>query len=155
MRQEIGQYADPLKSANERVSEKFMQRQLNAIAVNAFALFGLLLAAMGIYGSVAYAAKQRTQEIGIRVALGATRSDVVTTLSRRGLQIAVLGVVVGTFGAFALTRVLQSMVIATAAASVPLLVAVGLVMISTVVVATLVPAFQATRTDPVSALRGE
>lgn len=155
MRQEIGQYADPLKSANERVNEKFMQRQLNAIAVNAFALFGLLLAAMGIYGSVAYAAKQRTQEIGIRVALGATRSDVVTTLSRRGLQIAVSGVVVGTFGAFALTRVLQSMVIATAAASAALLVAVGLVMISTVVVATLVPALQATRIDPVSALRGE
>ena len=155
IRQTMGQTVPPFASAFEQVSTKLVQRRLNAIALNLFALFGLLLAATGIYGSVAYAATLRTQEIGIRVALGATRSDIVTTLSRRGLQIAVAGVSTGMVSAFAITRILRSLVVATNPASPSLFAAAALLMACTVVVATLVPAFRATLSDPVRALRAE
>lgn len=155
LRQLTGGAVQPFKSQLEQVSRKLLERQLNAVVLDMFAIFGLLLASMGIYGSVAYAASQRTNEIGIRVALGAKRSDVVATLARRGIVVACIGVAVGVFGAFGITRLLKSLVIATNASSVSLFVSAGALMFATVIVATLIPAIRATRIDPVRALRAE
>lgn len=145
----------PFRSQVEQVGRKLLERKLNAVVLDLFALFGLVLAAMGIYGSVAYAATQRTNEIGIRVALGAKRADVIAILAQRGIAVACIGVTLGVFGAFAVTRGLQSLVIATNGTSISLFLSAGMLMFATVIIATLIPAVRATRIDPVSALRAD
>jgi predicted lysophospholipase L1 biosynthesis ABC-type transport system permease subunit len=100
-------------SDEERLGARLLVRRLNAVALDLFAGFGLLLAAMGVYGSVAYAVARRTREIGVRIALGAGRASVLGLVARRGLLVATAGVSIGTAGALALTRVLRSFVLGT------------------------------------------
>ena len=120
------------------------------------ALFGalaLVLAATGIYGVVSYRAVRRTREIGVRVALGARRPDVVRLLVREGAAFAVGGVAIGLAVAIALTRVVASWLYGVSGADPTTLALVAVAMIAVTLAASWVPAYRASRTDAIEALR--
>jgi putative ABC transport system permease protein len=146
-------------AAVRTVSELFAQQEANrrftTLLLGLFAGVALVLAVVGIYGVIAYATAQRTQEIGIRMALGADRGAVVRMVLAGGLRIAGAGLVLGVLGALALTQVLSSLLFGVSARD-PLtfvLVPAALLMVS--LAACWIPARRAMRVNPVIALRGE
>jgi putative ABC transport system permease protein len=137
----------------QALANSIAPRRFNLYLLTVFAAVALSLAAVGVYGIVAYAVSQRTHEIGIRMALGANRRDVVTLMVRQGAGMAMVGIVVGTASATLLTRVMASLLYdvrptdpATFASA-----AIGLAL--TALTASLVPALQAARIDPSETLR--
>jgi putative ABC transport system permease protein len=136
-------------------SQSIAQPRLNAMLVSLFALIALLLAAAGIFGVMSYSVMQRTQEIGIRLALGAQRYDVLRLIVGQGMRFVGIGVLVGLIGVFACTRLLQSLLFGVGATD------LGTMLIATVTLATValcacyIPARRAMRVDPVQALRSE
>jgi putative ABC transport system permease protein len=120
-----------------------------------FAGIALLLAAVGIYGLIAYSVAQRTHEIGVRMALGAAQADVVRMVVRQGASLAVIGIVLGLGGASVLTRLLKTMLFGIGVADALTFVAAPLVIMLVVFAATFLPALRATRISPVVALRYE
>ena len=118
-----------------------------------FAVLGLLLAAAGIYGLIAYSVGQRTREFGVRIALGATRLDVLTSVVRQGVVLAVTGVVLGAGAAAVLTRSLQQFIFGVDTLDVMTLIAVGVLLVLVAIAASVLPALRAVRLNPVSALR--
>lgn len=155
IRRTLGRRAVPFESNEESINTRLFDHRWNAVALDVFAGFGLLLAAMGIYGMVAYAATQRMREVGVRIALGAQRGDVVLLLARRGARLAAIGVAAGAAGAYGVARVLRSFVMATSVTNPWLLAGSALLMLAVAIVATFVPAYRGTRVDPTSALRAE
>jgi putative ABC transport system permease protein len=127
--------------------------RLAATMLSIFGLAGMALAAMGTYGLVAYTVKQRTHEIGIRLALGAQRAAVVRAFLRRGVQLGALGILLGLVAALGLTRLLGSMLFGVSATDLVSFVRALAVVLGVVLLATLVPAWRASRTDPLTALR--
>jgi putative ABC transport system permease protein len=103
-----------------------------------------VLAAVGIYGVMSYSVAQRTREIGVRIALGARRADVLQMTVKQGLKLVGLGMLVGVVAAFILTRVMAS-----------LLIGIALVLLTVAILASYIPALRATRVDPIVALRTE
>ena len=120
-----------------------------------FAAIALLLAAVGIYGLIAYSVAQRTHEIGVRMALGAARADVVRMVVRQGARLAAIGIALGLGGALALTRLLKTMLFGIGVTDALTFAAAPLGMMLVVLLATFVPAIRATRISPVVALRYE
>jgi ABC-type lipoprotein release transport system permease subunit len=120
-----------------------------------FAATGLMMAIIGLYGVVAFMAQQRTQEIGIRMALGATRADVLRLVMREGLRLIVIGAAIGFATALALSRVLQSALFGVSAHDPASFAAVSVLLAMVASVAILIPARSAMKTDPVNALRWE
>jgi len=120
-----------------------------------FGIAALLLAAMGIYGVTSYAVAQRTQEIGIRMALGAQMKDVLKLVLRSAMSLVIFGAIVGIVGAYAATRVMSSLLFGVTPTDVVTFVVVPLVLFVVALVASLVPARRATRVDPLVALRYE
>ncbi len=118
-----------------------------------YAALALALAAVGIYGLMAYSVAQRTREIGVRMALGAHARDVLGLMLRDGLKLAALGVMVGLPAAFALTRLMRSMLFGTSPADPATFAAVAALLLAVAGVASYVPAWRATRVDPLAALR--
>jgi putative ABC transport system permease protein len=155
IRQTLGRRAVPFESNEQSLDTRLFDHRWNAIALDLFAGFGLLLAAMGIYGMVAYAATQRTREIGVRIALGAKRGDIVALLAGRGARLAFVGVIAGSLGAYGATRVLRSFVMATSVTNPWLLAGSALLMLGVAIAATLIPAYRGTRVDATIALRAE
>jgi predicted permease len=125
--------------------------QMTLLAV--FAGIGLVLAAAGIYGLIAYSVAQRTREFGIRLALGATSERIVRSVIGQGAALALAGVGVGTAAAFVLTRTLQQFLFGVSTLDAPTFVAVAVLLVAVAALASLVPALRAVRLNPVSALR--
>jgi putative ABC transport system permease protein len=121
----------------------------------AFAGLALLLGAVGIYSLISYSVAQRTREIGIRMALGAHKADVLKTIFNRGSRLIVAGVIAGLAGALALTRLMASMLYGVSPKDPPTLVIVAAIVASVASLATLIPSLRATRVDPTVALRSE
>jgi putative ABC transport system permease protein len=130
-------------------------RRAPMLLLSAFAGAALLLAMIGIYGITAYYVTQRTQEIGIRIALGAQMKDVLSLVLRSGLLLTGVGVVIGLAGAFALTRWMKTLLFAVNPTDALTLIVVCACVLITAVVACLIPARRATRVDPMVALRYE
>jgi ABC-type antimicrobial peptide transport system permease subunit len=130
----------------------FVQRMAGAF-VGAFGLLALVLAAVGIYAVISYSTKQRTQEVGIRMALGAQRSDVLLLILGKGSKITFLGVAIGLAATLAVARLMASLLYGVGATD--LLTYSGVAVLLTIVAlaASLIPALRATRIDPVVALR--
>jgi putative ABC transport system permease protein len=127
-------------------------RRVSMQLFTVFAIAALLLAAVGIYGVMAYSVTQRTQEIGIRMALGAQKSDVVRLVVRQGMTLALIGVVAGVVGAFALTRVLANLLFGVGASNPAIFAGISLLLVAVAFVASYLPARRAARLDPVRAL---
>lgn len=122
-------------------------------AMVAFAAVALLLATLGIHGLVAYSVAQRTREIGIRMALGAEPKSVLLLVTRRGLSLAAVGIVLGLAGAFALSKAIRAMLYGTSPTDPVVFVGSALLLTSVVLIASYLPARRATRVDPMIALR--
>jgi predicted permease len=148
-RQPIGSIGTMESAIMATVAEPLFQARL----IGVFSVFALLLAAIGIYGVVAYSVAERTQEIGIRVALGAARSNVVALVLRRILALVVPGVVVGLAGALATTRVLSALLFAVKPNDPATFVSVAVLLVSVAFLAGWVPARRASLVDPLVALR--
>lgn len=119
------------------------------------ALVGLFLSATGIYGVVSYVARQRTAEVGVRLALGADPGAVRTLIWSRGMRLAALGVVLGLAGAIVLSSVLGSLLFEVSPLDMPTLLAASVVLLTVAAVSSAVPAARAARTLPVVALRAD
>jgi len=123
--------------------------------VGAFGLLALVLAAVGIYGVTAYTTRQRTHEIGIRMALGASKQDILKLVLLRGLSLTLIGVILGLAVSFALTRYLASMLLGVAATDALTFSSVAILLCAVALFACLIPARRAMRVDPMVALRYE
>ena len=141
-----------VRTMDDVVANSLGTRRVSMQLFAVFAIAALLLAAIGIYGVMAYSVTQRTQEIGIRMALGAQKSDVLALVIRQGMTLTVIGVVVGLAGAFALTRVIANLLFGVAATDPLTFVAIPLLLLFVALVACYLPARRAARLDPTIAL---
>jgi ABC-type antimicrobial peptide transport system permease subunit len=139
----------------EIVSESVARQRFSMLLLGIFAALALVLAAVGIYGVMSYSVAQRTREFGIRMALGAQRSDVLKLAVGQGLKLVVIGIVVGLGAAFLLTRVMSSLLFGVSATDPLTFITISLVLIGVAVLASFVPALRATKIDPMDALRYE
>jgi predicted permease len=128
-------------------------RKLNLVLVGAFALLAIALAAVGVYGVIAYDVLQRTREIGIRVALGATRRTVLEMMLRQGLTLAALGAAIGLALAAAITGSMSELLFEVGPLDAAVFASVGGLLLVIGAGASLIPAWRATRVDPLTALR--
>jgi predicted permease len=137
------------------VDNSMGQRRLSTVLLGVFAGLALLLASIGIYGVMSYTVAQRTRELGVRVALGASRQSVLGLVMRQGVTITLIGVGIGLAGAFGLTRLIATQLFSVKATDPATFLTVTFVLVAVAVAATLVPALRATRIDPLTALREE
>jgi len=143
------------QTMNEVIAASLAQQRFSMILLDAFAAVALLLASLGLYGVISYLVGQRTHELGIRLALGAQRSDVLRLVLSHGMKMALAGVALGLIAAFGLTRLLEKMLFGVSATD-PLTFAVIAMLLTTVaLLACFFPARRATRVDPLVALRYE
>ena len=144
-----------VRSMTEVVAASLATPRLTGFLLGAFAAIALALAAVGLYGVLAYLVSQRTQEIGIRLAIGADRSQVLGMVLRQGLTLAAVGIVAGVFGALMLTRLMQSLLYEVRPNDPITFVTVVVALLLVALMASLVPARRATRVSPTIALRAE
>jgi predicted permease len=144
-----------IKTMDEIVAGSVASRRFSMLLVSLFSAFALLLASLGIYGVVSYSVSQRTREIGIRMAMGAQRSEVLRMMLGQGLRLALIGVVCGLAGAYVVTRAMAGLLYEVRPADPLTLAAVSLLLLGVALVATLVPARRAIEVDPTVALRYE
>jgi putative ABC transport system permease protein len=137
------------------ISSSVAQRRFYTVALGIFAALAVILAAIGVYGVMAYVVVQRTQEIGIRMALGATRSAVMALVLRQSMLLAVIGIAVGIVGAVGMTRYLEGMLFGVTPLDPTTFFAVAVMFTVVAALASYVPAHRATRLDPLTALRWE
>ena len=144
-----------MRTMEEFQSASVAQPRFTALLLAGFALLAMSLALVGVYGVMAYAVGQRTREIGVRMALGAERSDVVWMVVRHGVALAGLGIVIGLLGAAAGTRLLERLLFGVSATDPITFVAAAAALGAASVAATCIPALRAARVAPVTALRCE
>jgi putative ABC transport system permease protein len=144
-----------VQTMGEVTAASFAARRFNMLLLGLFAGLALLLAAIGVYGVMSYAVTQRTHEIGIRMALGAQMGSVIKLIMKSGLLIASIGVAIGLAGAFALTRVMASLLFAVEATDKPTFAAVSIGLVLIALLACYIPARRAAKVDPLVALRYE
>ena len=144
-----------LRAVDELVAERSAERRLAAQLISVFATVALVLAAVGIYGVMSYAVAQRTQEIGIRMALGAGEETITQMVLKNGAVLAVVGVSIGLALAFGLARLISSLLFQTSTADPPTFSVVPLLLLGVSLLASYLPARRAARVDPMVALRNE
>ena len=135
------------------VSNAMSQTRFLLALIGAFAVMALGLASLGFYGVISYSAKQRTREIGVRVALGASERDVMGLILGQGLAVALAGIGLGLAGAVALSRVVSAFLVGVSATDPITFAGVPALLLAVAIVASFVPARRASRVDPVDALR--
>ena len=143
-----------VQTMQERVDESLIRRRAPLVLLGVFAAVALFLAVVGIYGALAYTVTQRTREIGIRMALGSAPDDVFRDVVGQGLRVTGVGLVLGGAAAYALARLIQSLLFGVQAADPRVMVAVAVLLGAVAFVACVIPARRATRVSPVEALGG-
>jgi putative ABC transport system permease protein len=144
-----------VRTMTEWLNYSLWEDRIYASLMSVFAVLALTIAAIGIYGVMAYSVAQRTQEIGIRMALGAARADVMRMVVVHALRLTLLGIGIGLAGAFAVTRGLASQLFGVSPYDPPTFVGVTIILAFSALIAAWVPADRATRVDPMVALRSE
>ncbi len=142
-----------VRTMDDLVEDQVGERRLLTILLGSFAGVAVLLALIGIYGVIAYSVAQRTQEVGIRRALGAQQSDILRLVIGQGLALALAGIAVGLGGAFALTRVMQTLLFDVSATDPTTFAGIALFFLLVALAASYIPARRAARIDPMAALR--
>jgi ABC-type antimicrobial peptide transport system permease subunit len=138
-----------------RLHDSLARQRFASTMLTAFASFALLLAAVGLYGVMSYLVSQSTRDIGVRIALGARRGDILGMVVWQGMKISAVGIVAGLAGAVAVTRVMASLLFGVSAIDAVTFVAVPGILFAVAFAATAIPAFRATGVDPMVALREE
>ena len=144
-----------VRTLEQALADSIAPRRFNLYLLGAFAISALLLALIGIYGMIAYAVAQRTQEIGVRMALGAQRSQVVRLVVREGMRLVAVGIAVGLAAAFALTRLMASLLYDVKTTDPSTYAGVAAALAATALAACCKPALRAAWVDPARALRQE
>jgi putative ABC transport system permease protein len=142
-----------VQTMDELLDSSVGQQRLTLFLLGGFALMALMLAAVGIYGLIAYSVVQRKQELGIRLALGAQAGDVLGMVIRQGLTLTVAGLVLGFGGALVLTRLMTGLLFQVSTTDATAFALVALVFLAVALMASCIPAIRAIRIDPLSALR--
>jgi len=144
-----------VRSLEAIVAQNLAPRRFNLLLFVVFACIALLLGAVGLYGVIAYTVTQRTREIGIRMALGAQKRDVLRLVFREGLALSSIGVLIGVASSLALTRLMKSLLYNVSATDPPTLITISLLMTAIALAACYVPARRAMKVDPLVAVRHE
>jgi putative ABC transport system permease protein len=144
-----------ISTMDERLAASVAPRRFNLVLLASFALLAMLLASVGIYGVVSYSVSQRTHEVGVRMALGAQRRDVLKVILAQGMVLLLIGIGIGLVGAFLLTRFLASLLYGVRPTDSATFAAVSLLLAVVAIVACYIPARRATKVDPMVALRYE
>ncbi|HVG19229.1 MAG TPA: ABC transporter permease [Blastocatellia bacterium] len=144
-----------ISTMNEALAQSVAPRRLNMLLLGIFAGVALVLAAVGLYGVMSYSVTQRTREIGIRMALGAARGDVVKLVVGQGMMLASTGVALGLVASYFLTRLMSSLLYGVSATDPLTFTVISLILVGVALGASYVPARRATKVDPMEALRYE
>jgi predicted permease len=143
------------QTMNEVIADSLAAQRFSMILLNSFAVVALLLASIGLYGVISYLVGQRTHELGIRLALGAQRKDVLRLVLNHGMKMALSGVALGLLAALGLTRLLANMLYGVSATDPATFAVIALLLAIVALLACFVPARRATKVDPIIALRQE
>jgi putative ABC transport system permease protein len=144
-----------VRTMQQVIAKSIARPRFNTLLLTIFAGVALVLASVGLYGVMNYSATQRTHEVGIRMALGATRADIMRLVVGNGMLLTLTGIVIGVLASWALTRVMANLLFGITATDMPTFVAVSAVLATVALVANYIPARRATRVNPVIALRYE
>ena len=144
-----------IRTMDELLDESLVQQRFRTWLVSGFAALAMILSAIGIYALISYSVSQRTREIGVRIALGAQRSNVLGLVLREGLQVLAFGLLLGLVGALSATRIMRSLLYSTSATDALSFIATSFTLIAVALLACYIPARRATKVDPMVALRYE
>jgi putative ABC transport system permease protein len=144
-----------VRTMEQVIAKSIARPRFNMLLLSIFAGVALVLASVGLYGVMNYSATQRTHEVGIRMALGATRGDIMRLVVGNGMLLTVTGIVIGVVASWGLTRVMSNLLFGITATDLPTYLGVSAVLATVALIANYIPARRATRVNPVIALRYE